>query len=155
MHIDHSGVRAHLGKSFLLLIFSLIYKRFESHANGFRYYFLWMHIRQKIQKGCQGLCIFCYCLKCEVCTSVPCKNSVGRPIFTPCVQAFISPACPNVGTQHSHCQLNSNQQTKMEWDIELHPISSPILKPVFASHKLAYKLRLWRWEMLSCQITTK
>lgn len=67
---------------------------------------------------------------------------IRRLIFSPCAQAVISPACPKVGTQHSHCQLNSNQQTKMERDIELHPISSPILKPVFASHKLAYKLRL-------------
>lgn len=70
-------------------------------------------------------------------------------IVNPYAQAVISPACPKVGTQLPRCQLNSNQQTKMEWDIELHPISSPILKPVFASRKLAYKLRLWRWEKSS------
>lgn len=74
------------------------------------------------------------------------KTSQRASIFSPCAQAVISPAGPKVGTWHPHCQLNSNQQTKMEWDIELHPISSPILKPVFASHKLAYKLRLRRRE---------
>lgn len=76
----------------------------------------------------------------SVCSSTLYKNI--RLILCPCAQAVISPACPKVGTQRSPCQLNSNQQTKMEWDIELHPISSPVLKPVDASHKLAYKLRL-------------
>lgn len=89
----------------------------------------------------------------SVCTSMLYKNI--RLLLCPCAQAVISPACPKVGTRRSLCQLNSNQQTKMEWDIELHPISSPVLKPAVASHKLAYKLKLWRWEKLSCQITTK
>lgn len=60
------------------------------------------------------LCLLSVIVSSEVRPSVRYKNIIWRFIFSPCAEAVISPACPKVGVQHSHCQLNSNQQTKME-----------------------------------------